>query len=221
MDHEDGEEAPDAAPAGNPTRWESVPGGSAYGRHFADLLRAGTDVAGEARLADALLPRGATVLDAGSGMGRTGAALLARGHHACGVDLDADLLAQSRSTYPDLPVLEARLEELTPEALADAGLPTAFDLVVAVGNVLIYLAPGTERLVLSRLAALLRPGGRLLVGFETASAKPAARPYPTAEFLADAAAAGLRPQHLFGSFELAPVEEGSAETFLVAVLTRG
>ena len=101
-----------------PTRWEGPPDvGRGYGGHFAELIAGGADVEGEARLADALAPRGARILDAGSGMGRIGAALRRAGHQAVGVDLDEGLIEQSRATYPDLPVAQARLEAL------DAGVP--------------------------------------------------------------------------------------------------
>src|SRR5688572_6214350 len=57
-----------------PTRWEGPSDiGRGYGRHFAELIAGGADVEGEARLADALAPREARILDAGSGMGRIGA----------------------------------------------------------------------------------------------------------------------------------------------------
>ncbi|MEI2820621.1 MAG: hypothetical protein V9E81_10605 [Marmoricola sp.] len=60
------------------TRWEDVPN-RGYGPKFGELIREGADVDGEARLADALITRHSTVLDAGSGMGRVAAALVARG----------------------------------------------------------------------------------------------------------------------------------------------
>ena len=47
-----------------PTRWEGPSDiGRGYGRHFAELIAGGADVEGEARLADALAPRGARILD--------------------------------------------------------------------------------------------------------------------------------------------------------------
>ena len=99
-----------------PTRWEGPTDvGRGYGRHFADLIASGADVEGEARLADVLVQRHARILDAGSGMGRIGAALRRAGHDAYGVDLDAGLIDQSRAAYPELPVAQARLEQLDGE----------------------------------------------------------------------------------------------------------
>ncbi len=42
---------------------------AAYIQRFRDLAAAGQDLVGEARLVDAMLPRGSRVLDAGSGTG--------------------------------------------------------------------------------------------------------------------------------------------------------
>ncbi|NEE31692.1 SAM-dependent methyltransferase, partial [Streptomyces sp. SID7982] len=44
------------------------------------------------------------------------------------------------------------------------GLDTDFDLVLAAGNVIPLLAPGTGPAVVGQLAAVLRPGGLLVTG---------------------------------------------------------
>jgi SAM-dependent methyltransferase len=170
----------------------------------------GVDIEGEARLADALAPRGARILDAGSGMGRVGAALVARGHRVVGVDFDAEILEQSRRTFPELPLVDSRLDELAASRLSDAGQPTAYDLIVCVGNVMILLAPDTERRVLGVLASLLAPQGRLLVGFSTRDAPaPTSREYPEAEFVADCEAVGLQVEARFSSYDLQPFTDDS------------
>jgi SAM-dependent methyltransferase len=207
------------------TRWEQAraqeraEGHRGYGAHFAQLIADGADVEGEARLADVLAPRGARILDAGSGMGRVGAALARRGHRVVAVDFDRDLLAQSRATYPDLPLVEARLDELTPDQLSAAGHPTSYDLVVCVGNVMVLLAPDTERTVLSVLASLLVPDGRLLVGFHRFGAPAVtSRHYPVEEFAADCAAVGLEVEHRFAGYDLRPFTEDG--DYAVHVLRR-
>ena len=194
-----------------PTRWAA--GGSANdgsGRVFARLVEAGEDVEGEARLADALLPRGGRVLDAGSGMGRIAAALEARGHRVVAVEPDRALVAQCRRTYPGLDVIEADLLEVTPELLAAREGPDEFDLVVLVGNVMVFVAEETEREVLTRVAGLLAPGGRVLVGFHLTGGPSTAREYDPEEFVADVAAAGLRVDLRLGSYELHPPEDAYA-----------
>jgi SAM-dependent methyltransferase len=203
-----------------PTRWEQPEPSShrGYGVHFAELIAAGADVEGEARLADVLAPRHARILDAGSGMGRIGAALRRAGHEAYGVDLDPALLEQSRATYPDLPVARARLESVDAGFLAAHGMPPSYDVVVSVGNVMTLLAEGSERAVLSALAGVLAPDGRLLLGFSLVGAPPRSRVYPAAEFEADALAAGLIVESKWSTFDLRPLEDDS--DFGVFVLKR-
>jgi SAM-dependent methyltransferase len=207
----------DATPDPNlpPTRWE-LGENAGFAAHFSELLETGADVEGEARLADALIPRDATVLDAGAGFGRIGAALQARGHRVVAAEKDADLVAMGAQHYPDLPMIRTDILALSPDLLADAGHPTEFDLIVLVGNVIVLLAPETERRALATLAALLADGGRILVGFHPTRQFGNARDYPVEEFVADVEAAGLRVQHRFGSYELAP----ASEEYCVAVLSR-
>jgi SAM-dependent methyltransferase len=198
------------------TRWELGENGS-FARHFSELIESGADIEGEARLADALLPRGAKVLDAGAGFGRIGAALQARGHRVVAAEKDPDLVAMAAQHYPDLPMVLTDILALTPELLADAGHPTEYDLIVLVGNVIVLLAPDTERDTLSILGALLADGGRILVGFHPKdSPANSARAYPFEEFRADVEAVGLKVQHRFGSYELAP----ASDEYCVAVLSR-
>jgi SAM-dependent methyltransferase len=196
---------------------ERAAGQGGYGAHFAQLLAEGADIEGEARLADALAPREAWILDAGSGMGRVGAALTHRGHHVVGVDFDPEVIDQSRDTFPELPVVTSRLDELTPSVLATAGFPTSYDLIVCVGNVMILLAPDTERDALGAMAALLAPEGRMMVGFALSGAPAkASRSYPAAEFVADAGGVGLRVESRHASYDLAPFTDAS--TYAVHVL---
>ena len=193
-----------------PTRWALAGDGtSGYGRCFGRLVADGTDVDGEARLADTLLARGGRVLDLGSGMGRVAAALAARGHEVVATEPDARLREQSQATYPDLAVLPHEALALDPESLG------TFDLVVAVGNVMVYLGEGTERGVLSRVRSLLSPGGRVLVGFHPHSGPGGARDYAPHELVEDAVASGLRVDHRFGTYELHP----PAEDYCVFVLS--
>ncbi len=180
------------------TRWELAGAGNrGYGATFARLVGEGSDVDGEARLADVLVARGARILDIGSGMGRVAAALQARGHDVTAVEPDPALVEQSRRTYPGLPVIHADILDVEPTDLGPA-----FDLVVLVGNVMVFLAPDTEREVLRRVRDVLAPGGRALVGFHLADGPAAARAYSPEEFASDVSACGLRVAHRFGSYEL-------------------
>ncbi len=147
------------------------------------------------------------MLDAGAGMGRVAAALRDRGHRVVAAEPDPALVEQARRTYPGLEVVETDILGLTPDVLAGRGLPTAYDLVVCVGNVMIFLAEHTERDVLTRLAGLLAEGGRVLVGFNPVGGPTTSREYPPEEFAADAAAAGLRVDLRVGTYELHPPTE--------------
>ncbi|MCW2833262.1 MAG: ribosomal methyltransferase KsgA/Dim1 family protein [Nocardioides sp.] len=192
-----------------PTRWELAgERNRGYAESFATRVADGSDIDGEARLADAMVPRGARILDVGSGMGRVAAALAARGHEVVATEPDAALREQSRATYADLDVLPHQALDL-PE------LP-GFDLVLLVGNVLIYLGQDTERHVLAHLRSLLAPGGRVLAGFHLHGTRQGSRVYPADEFVADVEAAGLRVDWRFGSYELHPPNDEYAVWVLSA-----
>ncbi|MET8833261.1 class I SAM-dependent methyltransferase [Micromonospora sp. NPDC004540] len=183
---------------GKPTRWvtETNPGHSQwYIDRFRRLAAEGADLAGEARLLDALVPPGARILDAGCGTGRVAAALAARGHTVVGADADPALIDAARADHPGPRFLVADLAELD---LAGQGEPEPFDAAVVAGNVMVFVAPGTERAVLTRIAAHVRPDGRVVVGFGTD------RGYPVTELDADAVAAGLRLEHRFATWDLRP-----------------
>jgi len=63
-----------------------------------------------------LAPRGARILDAGSGMGRVAAALATRGHDLTAVEKDPDLIARSRARFPDVAVVESDILGLSPRS---------------------------------------------------------------------------------------------------------
>lgn len=131
------------------------------------MAAAGTDVDGEARFINAIVGRSACILDAGCGTGRIAAALVEAGHRAVGIDADPILVAAGRRHYPQVPLAELDLVQVEAGELARRGLPTVYDAVVAAGNVLLFVAEGTEHLVVTRLAEALSLGGRLVVGFHT------------------------------------------------------
>ena len=148
-----------------PPRWfTDTPDGHSdfYVARFRKLAADGADLVGEARLVDAMVPPTSRVLDAGCGSGRVGAELFRRGHDVVGVDADEVLLTAAAEDHPGPTWLRSDLAELD---LAALGEPVPFDAVVMAGNVMPYLAEGTEQAVLERLAAHLVPGGRLVIGF--------------------------------------------------------
>jgi SAM-dependent methyltransferase len=187
---------------------EENPGHSAaYIQRFKDLAAAGQDLVGEARLVDAMLPRGARVLDAGSGTGRHAGHLSRVGHDVVGVDGDPALVAAAEKEEPGPRYVVGDLVELD---LPAAGIPEPFDVVVCAGNVVTFLAETTRVEVLRRMRAHVRDDGRAVIGFG------AGRGYAFDDFLADAAAAGWTADLLLSTWDLRPFTPESE--FLVAVL---
>jgi SAM-dependent methyltransferase len=180
---------------------------AAYIQRFKDLAAAGQDLVGEARLVDAMLPRRARVLDAGSGTGRISGHLSEAGHEVVGVDGDPVLVAAAEQEHPGPRFLVGDLAELD---LPAAGIREPFDAVVCAGNVVTFLAESTRVEVLRRLRMHVVADGRAAIGFG------AGRGYDFDDFLADAVAAGWAPDLLLSTWDLRPFTPDS--DFLVAVL---
>lgn len=161
-----------------------------YVERFRAMAAEGADLVGEARLVDAMVPRGARILDAGCGPGRHTAYLHEVGHEVIGVDADPELIAAAREDYPGARFDVADLSEL--DLVGEA----AFDAILAAGNVLVFLAPGTEALVLQRFAAHLAPDGFVVTGFHTD------RELTVQAFDEAVVASGLRVEHRFATWDL-------------------
>ena len=90
-------------------------------------------------------------------------------------------------------------------------MPADFEVVVAAGNVMPFLAPSTRREVLQRLRRHVAERGRIVVGFG------AGRGYDFGDFLDDVRASGLEPDLLLAGWDLRPFSDDDSD-FLVAVL---
>lgn len=178
-----------------------------YIERFRSMARDGADLVGEARLIDAMAPRGARILDAGCGPGRVGGFLAEAGHDVVGVDVDPVLIEAAEHDHPGPRWLVGDLAELD---LPARGIAEQFDVIVSAGNVMTFLAPSTRVQVLSRLKAHLKPEGRAVIGFG------AGRDYDFADFIDDYARAGLVTDLLLSTWDLRPFGENS--DFLVAIL---
>lgn len=178
-----------------------------YVERFRSMAEQGNDLAGEARFVDAMLERGAHVLDAGCGPGRVGAELAARGHRVVGVDVDPVLIEAAEADHPGPTWLVGDLAELD---LASSGVAEPFDAILCCGNVMTFLAPSTRRDVLRNLREHLAAGGRIAIGFG------AGRDYDFDDFRSDVETAGLEIELELATWDLRPFRTDS--DFLVSVL---
>ena len=173
--------------------------GEAYDARFEQLAREGRYLHGEADLVGALLadplgaPRG-PVLDAGCGTGRVAVELARRGISVTGVDVDPQMLAAARSKAPDLSWLE--------EDLAGLRMDPAFPLVVAAGNVMIFVERAMVGAVVANLAGALVAGGLLVAGFQLDGR------LELDDYDAHCADAGLVRWARFATWERAPFDDG-------------
>ncbi|WP_385898976.1 class I SAM-dependent methyltransferase [Tessaracoccus sp. O5.2] len=180
-----------------------------YIERFKMMEAAGHDLAGEVRTVDAMVSRGARILDAGCGPGRVGGRLHALGHDVVGVDVDPALIEAAGIDHPGPVWVVGDLAELD---LPAQGVAADFDVIVSAGNVMGFLAPSTRVEVLRRFARHLAADGRAIIGFG------AGRGYEFADFFADLDAAGLSLDVALSTWDLRPFTASS--DFLVAICSR-
>lgn len=199
---------------------DDVQRGVAYQRRLEARATAGEYLHAEADLVQSLLPgaspgtdeRGrpaGSVLDAGCGTGRVGIELARRGVDVVGVDLDRRMIDVARSVAPDVTWLEGDLATLD--------LARTVDVVVAAGNVMVYLTPGTGPAVVRRLTAHLRPNGALVAGFALHGG-PSGVDLPLAEYDGWCAAAGLTLDRRLATWEGARYD---GDPYAVSIHRRG
>ncbi|HMA33259.1 MAG TPA: class I SAM-dependent methyltransferase [Chloroflexia bacterium] len=182
-----------AADSGEPAnRWLEARrevDGAAYDSTYTQRAAAGENVHGEADFVESYQPW--AVLDAGCGTGRVGIELARRGITVVGADIDARMLAAARQKAPEIPWHLADLRTLD--------LPHRFGAIVLAGNVMIFLAPGTEGAVLQNMARHLAPDGVLIAGFQLEAAH-----LTLADYDRLAAAAGLVLAERYATWDRAP-----------------
>ncbi|MEM8621618.1 MAG: class I SAM-dependent methyltransferase [Actinomycetota bacterium] len=178
-----------------------------YVERLRAMAAAGGDLTGEARFVNAMVPPSSRILDAGCGPGRVGGALDRMGHHVVGVDVDPVLIAAAEQDHPGPQWIIGDLAELD---LAQHGMSEPFDVIVAAGNVMTYLAPSTRQVVLANLREHLTQDGRVVAGFAPGP------DYALDEFDADVTAANLTIDLRLATWDLRPFARDSE--FLVAVL---
>ena len=193
-----------------PTRWATDTDADHsrwYIERFRTMEAEGVDLAGEARLIDAILPPHSRVLDAGCGPGRVGARLFDRGHDVVGVDADPLLIEAAQQDHPGPRWCVGDLAELD---LPAQGVDAPFAGAVVAGNVMTFVALGTEAAVLERIGVHVVPDGLVVVGFGTD------RGYSLERFDDDVRSAGLELEQRFATWDLRPWSVTS--TFAVSFL---
>ena len=134
--------------------------GDEYDARFARLGAEGLYLHGEADLVATLAgPPPASILDAGCGTGRVAVELAERGYDVVGMDVEPSMLDAARAKAP-------AMRWVLGDLAADPIPGGPYDLVVAAGNVMIFLQLGTEAAAVANLAGALRPGGLLVAGFQ-------------------------------------------------------
>lgn len=197
-----------------PSKWtQMIQHDPDHSRRYIDRFRImalnGHDLLGEARTVDAMAPREAKILDAGCGPGRLDGYLHELGHTVVGIDVDPALIAAAEEDYPGPTYVVGDLAEMD---LAAHDIDFRFDVIVAAGNVMGFLAPSTRVEVLRRFAAHLADEGRAIIGYG------AGRGYEFEEFFADVESAGLKLDVALESWDLKPFTSESG--FLVAICSR-
>lgn len=206
------------------TRWAELTGGvsgSDYSARFDALAATGQDMHGEATFCAALVPPPARVIDAGCGTGRVAIRLHVLGYDCVGVDVDESMLAVAVATEAAKPHLEWVLADLSTLDLDQHGIPGGFDVCIAAGNVIPFLAEATLERTVAALAGTLRPGGLLVTGFGLDSAHlPGNCPVTTLaayDSACEAAGLGLFARH--GTWQGAVFVDGDG--YAVSVHRRG
>ena len=176
--------------------------GTAYAERMAKKAAEGQYLHAEADLVQSLIEAGGpqAVLDAGCGTGRVAIELAERGvPEVVGVDKDPSMLAVARR--------ESSAVRWVEQDLASLALGRAFDVVLAAGNVMVFLTPGTQQAVVEHLAHHVAPGGFLVAGFAVRGG-PSGIDLPLADYDAWCEAAGLTLHERRATWEGEPYAEG-------------
>ena len=184
-------------------RWAhtDAPRGDEYDARWRALQAQGVDVHGEADCVERLvlsLGLAHSVLDAGCGTGRVAIELAARGFRVLGIDADIAMLQGASTKAPALTWIHGDLAQWEPN-----GASERFGAVVLAGNVMIFIAAGTETAVLRAMADSLEPHGIVVAGFQLRGDRISLADYDRAASLA-----GLELLDRYATWQGEPYEQG-------------
>lgn len=118
----------------------------------------------------------AQVLDAGAGAGQNAAAMAELGHTVTAVEPMLDFLKAARSRYAGLPITWVQDSLPFLERFGEEDGQLDFVLVEAVWH---HLAPADRMAALTRIASLLRSGGRCAISLRNGPAGQGTHVFPT------------------------------------------
>jgi SAM-dependent methyltransferase len=132
-----------------------------YATHLPDTrAEAPLDLAMVDAFAEAVTPADAArVLDAGCGAGRMSRYLADRGCGVEGVDLSPRMVAMARRDHPDLGFVVGSLTDLPYADGQFAGVMLWYSII--------HTPPAGQARIFAEAARVLRPGGLVLVGFQS------------------------------------------------------
>ncbi|MFE6997622.1 class I SAM-dependent methyltransferase [Microbacterium sp. NPDC057659] len=115
----------------------------------------------ESSLLERLRPRGWDVLDLGCGAGRLAVPIALQGNRVTGVDVSSPLIGAAQDFAHERGADSVEFDVVTGTEVSFP--PASFDLVLSVKHYCYVPGRESRRRLLNDVAAVLRPGGRLLV----------------------------------------------------------
>jgi cyclopropane fatty-acyl-phospholipid synthase-like methyltransferase len=103
----------------------------------------------------------ARILDVPCGAGRHALGLAARGYDVTGIDLSEDAIERASAAAGALPARFVRAD------MREFPIEARFDAAICLGNSIGYFGPEGMAALFARLAAALRPGGKLILDSAT------------------------------------------------------
>ncbi|MFA7340479.1 MAG: class I SAM-dependent methyltransferase [Candidatus Obscuribacterales bacterium] len=129
------------------------------------------------QLLDLMPEKGSAVLDIGAGSGRDAAWFAQRGCDVVAVEPAQGMIEKAREIHTELQINWVR--DGLPDLTETIKLGMSFDLIL-LSAVWMHIKPNEKPRAFRKLAALLRPGGRLIISLRTGSFNDGRESYPVA-----------------------------------------